>query len=46
MKRSYNAEAQKSLPDYINVKDYGIYQKTIDNKQTEMLTVLKIRITP
>ena len=46
MDRSYYAESQNPFPENVNVKDYGINKKTLEDKQTEMFTVLKIRITP
>ena len=46
MDRSDNTESQDPFAENVDVKDYRIDQKTIQNEQTEMLTVLKVRITP
>lgn len=46
MDRSDDAESQKTSLEYVYVKDYRIDKKAIQDKQTEMLTVLIIRIAP
>ena len=46
MDRSDSAESQKSSFKDIDIKDYRINEKAIQNEQTIMLTVLIIRIAP
>lgn len=46
MYRSDIAESQKTFPEDVDIKDYRINQKPVQNEQTEMLTVLVIRIAP